>query len=129
MATGLATGVTMSQTTGGKMGLETDVTKGLKSGLKSGPTKGLKTDMTTEMTKGLKSGLQTDITTDLKTSVTTNMMDSEEKLQAALLSLLYALGRAARRMKGKLTVQTRLTSSFASVMRGVGEYSPLLVSR
>ena len=44
-------------------------------------------------------------------------------------SLLYALGRAARRMKGKLTVQTRLTSSFASVMRGVGEYSPLLVSR
>lgn len=57
------------------------------------------------------------------------MTDSEEKLQAALLSLLYALGRAARRMKGKLTVQTRLTSSFASVMRGVGEYSPLLVSR
>ena len=77
--------------------------------------------MTTEMTKGLKSGLQTDMTT--------NVTDSEEKLQAALLSLLYALGRAARRMKGKLTVQTRLTSSFASVMRGVGEYSPLLVSR
>ena len=89
--------------------------------------------MTTEMTKGLQSGptkgLKTDMTTDLKTSVTTNVTDSEEKLQAALLSLLYALGRAARRMKGKLTVQTRLTSSFASVMRGVGEYSPLLVSR
>ena len=105
--------------------MTTEMTKGLKSG----PTKGLKTDMTTEMTKGLKSGLQTDMTTDLKTSVTTNVTDSEEKLQAALLSLLYALGRAARRMKGKLTVQTRLTSSFASVMRGVGGYSPLLVSR
>lgn len=101
--------------------MTTEMTKGLKNGLQ--------TDMTTEMTMGLKSGLKTDMTTDLKTSVTTNVTDSEEKLQAALLSLLYALGRAARRMKGKLTVQTRLTSSFASVMRGVGEYSPLLVSR
>ena len=40
---------------------------------------------------------------------------------------MYSLGQYARRAQGKITVQTRLTNSFASIVRGIKQYSPLLV--
>ena len=61
------------------------------------------------------------------TKLATTLTAEDEALRAAFLSLVYSLGQYARRTQGKITVQTRLTNCFASILRGIEQYSPLLV--